>query len=459
MAQQVKMDWLLFWTILALTGCGLVMVYSASSMAQELRATPLAKTEPHSVDEADIEPARSPEQPPRWPMKRVGAAVAGLAALILIARRYRAGVIAMGWALAGIGAISFLQLLAYWMEADRSPHYGLLLRQAGAALLGFVLLMLIGKGDYRKLGSPRWAFAGLSVIIFLLILVYFFGRQRRWLDLGVSVQPSEFAKPALVVFLAWFVTIRSQSINHPHTVWPATLALVALAGGVVVADFGTAIVLVATAAAVFYLAGLNCRYIVGALAMGTLLLTAALIQKPHRIKRILDFVDKDYKYLSLVDPQRKLLTRLEGNTQISDTTYQATQSRIAIGAGGMWGRGLMRSRQKLLFLPEAHTDFIYAILAEEAGLWGSALILAGFLVVLWRGYALFYTAPDEFGKYLAVGVTTTLVFQALLNMSVVLDLGPTKGIPLPLISFGGSSMLSSMISLGLLLSVSKRSAA
>jgi cell division protein FtsW len=110
-----------------------------------------------------------------------------------------------------------------------------------------------------------------------------------------------------------------------------------------------------------------------------------------------------------------------------------------------------------LFLPEAHTDFIYAIVGEELGLWGAGLVLAGFMVVLWRGYRLWWTAPDDFGRYIALGVTTALVFQALLNISVVLDLGPTKGIPLPLISYGGSSLLSSMVCLGMLLSVSERS--
>ncbi len=444
MAQQVRMDWLLFWTILVLTGFGLVMVYSASSVAQELKASTAPKL---------------PDPQPHWGAKRIGVALAGLAVLVLIARRYRAGVINAGWALAGIGAIAFLQLLVYWMEADRSPHYALLLRQAGAALLGFIFLMLIGRGDYRKLCAPQYAFAGLSVIIFLLIVAYFWGRQGRWIDFIVSIQPSEFAKPVLVVFLAWFVSIRSSFINNRHTVGPASLAMVALGGAVILADFGTAVVLFATAAVIFYLAGLNRRYIACAIVACLLLSLVAVARKPHAIKRIVDFIDKDYKYISFVDRDRKLLNYLDEKARIHDTTYQAMQSKIAIGAGGFWGRGLMQSRQKLLFLPESHTDFIYAILAEELGLWGPTLMLAGFLIVLYRGYRLFWTAQDEFGKYLAIGVTTTIVFQALLNMSVVLDLGPTKGIPLPLISFGGCSMTSSMIMFGLLLSVSKRSAA
>ncbi len=128
-----------------------------------------------------------------------------------------------------------------------------------------------------------------------------------------------------------------------------------------------------------------------------------------------------------------------------------------MGTGGALGVGLMQGRQKLLYLPEAHTDFIYAVVGEELGFLGCTALLAGFLTILWRGFRLYIYAADPFGRYLALAVTTSVVFQALINMSVVLDMGPTKGIPLPMISYGGSSLLSTLISLGLLLSVSERS--
>jgi cell division protein FtsW len=140
-----------------------------------------------------------------------------------------------------------------------------------------------------------------------------------------------------------------------------------------------------------------------------------------------------------------------------DASYQPRQSRIAIGSGGFLGLGLMESKQKWLFLPEAHTDYIYAVVGEELGFFGCTAILTGFLIILWRGLRLYWTAPDDFGRYLALGVTASIVIQAMINMSVVLDMGPTKGIPLPMISSGGSSLLSTLMCLGLLMSVSEQS--
>jgi cell division protein FtsW len=338
------------------------------------------------------------------------------------------------------------------------PHYHFWVRQAFAAVLGFIALTALSRHDYRKMKSPQVAFGALGAVIFLLILAYLISTRHRWIPLGpLNLQPSEFAKPALILFLAWFVTLRAPAINNPHTVRPAGLALVVLTVAVAVADLGTGIVLVATAAAIFFVAGLNRRYTAIAVTVALLLGTVAIFWKPFRLKRVLDYVDPEYKFLVHFDPGMRLKTYAESNTSIQDTNYHVTQSKIAVASGGVTGLGLMQSRQKWLFLPEAHTDFIYAIVGEELGLWGTSLVLAGFLVVLWRGYRLWWMAPDDFGRYIALGATTSLVFQALMNMSVVLDLGPTKGIPLPLISYGGSSLLSSMVSIGMLLSVSERS--
>jgi cell division protein FtsW len=349
-------------------------------------------------------------------------------------------------------------LAAEWRFKEE--HYYFLLRQGVAAAMAFVALTVLSQQDYRKFRSPMIAFAALGVVIFLLILVFAVDtKDHRWFRLGFfSIQPSEFAKPALIVFLAWFVTLRAPAINDKHTVRPAGLALAGLTGIVGVADLGTGMVLAATAAAIFFVAGLNRRYTAIAVAVALVFLTVAVFAKPFRLKRVIDFIDPEYKYLVYVDPGMKLKMRAEMGTSIRDTGYHALQSRIAVGAGGVAGLGLMQSKQKLLFLPEAHTDFIYAIIGEELGLWGATLVLLAFLVVLWRGYRLWWTAPDDFGRYIALGVTTALVFQALMNMSVVLDLGPTKGIPLPMISYGGSSLLSSGVCVGMLLSVSERAA-
>jgi len=456
MLERVKMDWVLFWTILGLISLGLVMVYSASAVMDQLK-TPLDD----SMAAGAVAEKPAPKDPAaaerRVLLRRAGVLILVSGFLFTLFRRYGRRQVNRAWVLMGCLAGALLVGLVFFQDPTQAAHYDFLLRQALAALFGFLLLMVLSQRDYRRLATPQCAFFGLSAVIFLLIVVYFAdARNHRWLNFGLSLQPSELAKPALIVFLAWFVTMRGGNVNNRYTMWPAALALCVLGGAVVVPDFGTALVLVATAAVVFYLAGLHWRYTLTAAMLGMVLFAAAVVWKPYRLKRVIDFVDPSYTVLVHIDPGKKLQKYAEAGSKIKDTRYHAVQSTIAVGPGGIGGRGLMQSRQKLLFLPEAHTDYIYAVVAEELGLLGATIVLAGFMVVLWRGYRLFLTAADPFGRYIAVGVTTTLVFQALLNMSVVLDLGPTKGIPLPLISFGGSSMVSSLILLGLLLSVSQR---
>jgi cell division protein FtsW len=339
------------------------------------------------------------------------------------------------------------------------PGHHFLVRQAIWAAVSFVLLMYFKLKDYRDLRSPGWAFGSLSVVLFLLVVVYFTdATTHRWVRVGsFSLQPSEFAKPALIIFLAWFVSRRLAVINTKNTLLPAGLALAVIALTVVVADLGTAMVLVSTAAVVFFVAGLSWRYLGFATAALLVLVFVAVIAKPYRLSRVINYVDPDYKLLSVVDPQGKIKAYSQSTLSARDTTYQARQSKIAIGSGGLIGVGLMQGIQKLLYLPEAHTDFVYAVVGEELGLLGCSALLLGFGVILFRGYRLFWIAPDDFGRYLALGITTSIVVQALINMSVVLDLGPTKGIPLPMISNGGSSLLSTLMSLGILLSVSEHS--
>lgn len=378
MAQRVKTDWVLFWTILGMVCFGLVMVYSASSVVARLKF--------------------------------------GYSGYY-IARQF-------AWAACAVG-----------------------------------VMMLLKRIDYRKLNSAGWAFAALAVVIVLLVIVYFVdARSHRWLRIGpLGIQPSEFAKPALILFLAYFVTLRAKAINNRYTLLPALITVGLLAVAVVLADLGTALVLVISAAVVFYVAGLNSRYIRIAILAGLFAVGIAVAAKPYRLVRVFGFFDPQYTLLdrfSWGNRVREYMRRSEFN---SDPGYHVRQSKIAVGSGGLIGQGLMEGKQKLFYLPEAHTDFIYAVVGEELGLLGCVAVLAAFLVLLWRGLRLVRSTPDDFGRYLALGVTTMLVVQALMNMSVVLDLAPTKGIPLPLVSYGGSSLLSSMISLGMLLSVSEQS--
>ncbi|HTC91224.1 MAG TPA: putative peptidoglycan glycosyltransferase FtsW [Bryobacteraceae bacterium] len=377
----MKSDWLLFGTVVAMVGAGLVMVYSASSMVAQLNP-------------------------------RINSSY-------------------------------------YYAE-----------HQLVWAAVSFVALMFFKRRDYRMLQSPAWAFGSLGMVLFLQLLVFFLdSKTHRWFRLqGVgTLQPSEFAKPALIIFFAYFVTQKREAINSRRTIIAAGLALAVLAATVGLGDLGTAVVLIVPAAVVFYIAGLERKFVIAALAVGALVAVGFVASKPYRMARMVGFFDPEYKYIDMLDTDGKIKKYISQSVTTRDAGYQVRQSKIAIGSGGPLGVGLMQGKQKILYLPEAHTDFIYAVVGEELGLWGCGAILLGFLVILWRGVQLYWVANDDFGRYLALGVTSSIVIQALINMSVVLGMGPTKGIPLPMISAGGSSLLSTLICLGMLLSVSEHS--
>jgi cell division protein FtsW len=263
------------------------------------------------------------------------------------------------------------------------------------------------------------------------------------------------AKPALSLFLAFFLCRRVGAINARHTLGPLAISISVIALAVAIADLGTAVVLVATTIVVIFVAGVEYRYLAVIAALGLVLGLGFIVMKPYRLARFIDFTDKRHVLLDKIDPSGRLLTYAHKTASTSDPGYQQLQSKIAVGSGGWTGVGLMESKQKMLFLPEAYTDFVYAVVGEETGFIGSVLLLAGFVVVLWRGFRTSLRANDHFGRYLALSVTVCVLVQALINISVVLDLLPNKGIPLPFISNGGSSLLSTLLLMGMLLSVSE----
>ncbi len=325
-------------------------------------------------------------------------------------------------------------------------------------LAGAVFFMMaLKKTDYRKLQNPVVAFTAIGLALLLLVLVYFLdSAHHRWIRLGpLGLQPSELAKPALVVFLAFFVTWRARAINTRYTLLPAALAVGLVLFAVVIADLGTAIVLGITATVVFFVAGLEKRYCTMVGICAVLGVCLFIVAKPYRVARVVHFFDPDYRVVGSFDSQGHIRDYLQKSLTSRDTNYQGEQSRIAVGAGGALGLGLMQGKQKLLYLPEAHTDFIYAVVSEELGLFGSVGVLFAFLVIFWRGLRATVLMPDDFGRYLALGVTTMVVVQGFINISVVLGIVPTKGIPLPMISSGGSSLLSTLVSLGILMNVSE----
>jgi cell division protein FtsW len=331
-------------------------------------------------------------------------------------------------------------------------------RQAAWAVVAVLAMMTLKRTPYRKFQNSAVAFTAVAIALLLLGVVYLVDTaHHRWLRLGpMSLQPSELAKPALVIFLAFFVTWRARAINNPrYTLVPASLAVGLVILAVVVADLGTAVVLGATATVVFFVAGLELRYCALVAAVASVGVMLFVVAQPYRLARVVRFFDRDFKIVSKFDPEGRIKSRLEQSLATRDTNYQLEQSKIAVGAGGPLGLGLMNGKQKLLYLPEAHTDFIYAVAGEELGLVGSVGLLAGFFIIFWRGLRTTVLVEDDFGRYLALGVTVVVVVQGLVNMGVVLGMMPTKGIPLPMISAGGSSLLSTLASLGILMNVSE----
>ena len=376
---KLKTDWILFLTILAMTGFGIVMVYSASSAA----AKPFYNVEP----------------------------------------------------------------------------YFFVLHQIGFAVISFVVLMYFKRLDYRALNTPAWAFSGLGIVLALLVVVYFADpKAHRWFRIpGVgSLQPSEFAKPALILFLAYFISRRAQAINHHKTLQQAFVAVAMLAMLVVVVGSGHGHGPVMTAVIVFWVAGLEWKYMRRVAAAGPAavrgrgVLEGLSAGTRDRLCRSGLFEDRDDRHASL-GPELRAAFHQRSRRQLS---------AAAVEDRGRHRRHLRRrpdaeqaeadvscpKRIPILFTPPS---------ARSWACGDRAAVLFGFVALLWRGARLFLLARDDFGKYLALGVTVSILLQALMNITVVLDMAPTKGFPLPMISFGGSSLLSTLASLGMLLSVSE----
>jgi len=345
--------------------------------------------------------------------------------------------------LTGLLMIYSASAMQIYLPAAGAPAlpYFFLVKQGIAVLLGAGLMTGALLVDYRHLNRPRLVALGLVVLAGTLVAVLFrapINGTRRWIDLGLfSVQPSEFAKLGLVVALAAFLSRREAELAHPtRTLLPVAGLLAFFAGLVLLQpDFGTAVTYFVIAAAMLYFAGLPFRWF----ALATLLvlptLTAYALSAQYRRERIIAFLHPE------ADPLGK--------------GFQALQSLIAVGTGGLTGLGLGDGKQKLFFLPYPYTDFIYAIVGEELGLVGCVAVLALFGVVFARGIRAAANAPDSFGRLLGVGLSVMIVAQALVNISVVLALLPTKGIPLPFLSYGGSALWTNLLAVGILLNLSQ----
>ena len=341
------------------------------------------------------------------------------------------------------GLVMVFSASAVVAQARYNSPYSFVGKQAWWALLGVLTMVALMHVDYRIYKSPRFVYPALCATTFLLVLVFFFPgshNTHRWIRFGgfFTFQPSEIAKPVMIIFLAWFLHTRLDAMQD----WKRTLLRAAIVPVVFVLlivrqpDLGTALVLAGVTAMMLILAGMEWKYLVGAVAAVLPLLATLLFWVSWRRQRMLVFLNPD------ADPQ--------------GAGFHINQSLIAVGSGGLTGRGYMEGVQKLFYLPESSSDFIFANIAEELGFIGAIVTVLLFVVLGVCGLRAAFRSQDPFARLIAFGITTGILLQAFFNISVVLSLVPTKGIPLPLISSGGTSLFFTLASIGILLNITKK---
>src|SRR5689334_2874429 len=343
--------------------------------------------------------------------------------------------------LALFGVVMVYSASAVLAAKENGSQFYYVLKQGTWVAIGFVVMLLAMQFNYQLLKNRRIVYSLLLVTSLALMTVFGFSSSNgahRWIKLpGISLQPSEVSKIALIIFLAYFLEKRAgEEGDFWRTFVPCGFITAFLAGLVVIEpDFGTAMMLALIFVVVIYTAGARLLHLAMAAAPALVVAAGLLIFVPWRLKRLITFLDP------WADQQ--------------GAGFQVVQSLIAIGSGGTNGLGFAQGKQKMLFLPFAHSGFMFAVVGEELGLVGELALVAVFALFLWRGIRTALLAPDRFGMLLSLGIVTSIVAQALFNISVVLSLVPTKGIPLPFISYGGSSLVPTLAAVGILLNVSQ----
>ena len=352
-------------------------------------------------------------------------------------------------ALCLFGAVMVFSASAVTAEQHYGRSYIFLLRQAAWLVIGLFGMFALMRLDYRRLREPSVVYTAVCLVLLMLVGAFFLDKSHathRWIKFGpVGIQPSELAKLAVILYLAWFLDLKRRSAakmefckkDFTQTILPAVAPILLCVGVILLQpDLGTAVDIMVIATAVLFVAGLSWKWIVCGMAASIPILFFPITHVAYRYARLMAFLNP------ASDPQ--------------GTGFQLLQSLIAVGSGGFSGVGLMESKQKLFYLPEAHTDFIYAVICEELGLIGALLVIGLFVVYGWRGLRTSFNAPDGFGRLLALGITAMVICQALINFAVVLGMVPTKGIPLPFVSYGGSSLLVMLLATGVLLNISQQ---
>jgi len=352
-------------------------------------------------------------------------------------------------ALCLLGAVMVFSASAVTADHQYGRSYIFLVRQAAFLLAGLFGMFALMRTDYRRLREPAVVYTALCVVLLMLVGAFFLDKSHathRWIKFGpLGIQPSELAKLAVILYLAWFLDLKRRSAaamefskeDFLQTILPAAGPVLILVGLILLQpDLGTSVDIVLVATAILFVAGLSWKWIAVGAAAALPMLYLLITHVSYRQARLMAFLNPD------ADPL--------------GAGFQLLQSLIAVGSGGFTGVGLMESKQKLFYLPEAHTDFIFAVISEELGFIGAIVVIVLFGIYGWRGLRAAFAAPDGFGRLLALGITAMVLSQTLINFAVVLGMVPTKGIPLPFVSYGGSSLLVMLLATGVLLNISQQ---
>ncbi len=350
-----------------------------------------------------------------------------------------------------LGAVLCLMVIGliavYTASSERSadlygsPHE-IFIRHISRTIMGIAIMLAVSWIPYRfwqKLSGPAVV---MAFVLLLLVFIEPFGvsshNATRWIRLGpLQFQPSEFAKFALILFLASWAYQRGSRMKLfvPGIGVPIMVTITLILPIFLQPDFSTAALITLVALVIIFLAGAHIGYLAACIGPIAIVAGIAVWASPYK--------------------RARLLTYLAPNADQNEAGYQILQSWIGLGRGGMFGVGIGESRQKLFFLPDAHTDFIYSVIGEELGFIGTTFVLALFILLVWRGFRVAHRCPDPFGGYLAAGITFVIGMYALINMGIATGVLPTTGLPLPFISYGGTSLLFTFAAMGIVLNISQ----
>lgn len=355
----------------------------------------------------------------------------------------RKSIFVVTFALLMFGAVMIYSASAFYAYEKFGDSLFFLKKHLLFLLLGFTLMLFVMSVDISRIRNSSKALALLSIFLLSLVLVpqigFLVAGARRWFRLGAfSFQPSEFAKFALILYLASFLDRKGYRIKDFFSGYLPCASVVFLMAGLVLLqpDLGTAIAILFIGSLIMFVAGGNIKHLALTFLSGLPILYYLIFSVPYRRKRIFIFLNP------WQDPEA--------------SGFQIIQSFLALGSGGLFGLGLGQSKQKLFYLPESHTDFIFSIVGEELGLIGAASIVILFGIFFWLGMSAFFKENRTFNKILIFGVTNMIAFEALVNIGVSIGAFPTKGLPLPFISYGGSSLLFHMVAVGAMLNAMRQ---